>query len=66
MFTKPRDEVIWWDFSMPDLPPLHPWTRSEMRTLATEGLHLPAIDRELQRLARTWLDPDRFRVVIVR
>jgi len=59
VFTQPLDEVIWWDFSMPELPSPHPWTRSEMADLSAEGLHLPDIDRELLRLSKTWLRPVR-------
>ena len=59
VFTMPQDEVIWWDFSMPDLPVQHPWTRAEMETMAGQGLCLPDINRELQRLSKTWLRPIR-------
>jgi hypothetical protein len=44
---------------MPDLPLQHPWTRAEMETMAGQGLCLPDIDRELQRLSKTWLRPIR-------
>lgn len=59
VFTQPLDEVIWWDFSMPELPLPHPWTRSELSDLTAQGLHLPVIDRELLRLSKTWLRPVR-------
>ena len=68
VFVTPRDEVIWWDLSMPDLPSPYPWTRAEIGTLNAQGVHLAAVDHELQRQARTWLRPIRFaqrRLVLV-
>lgn len=67
-FITPRDELVWWDLSMPGLPVPHPWTRAEIDTLKNHGVNLTEIDRELQRLAKTWLRPvrnTRRRLVIV-
>ncbi|MGA8279833.1 MAG: PD-(D/E)XK nuclease family protein, partial [Desulfobacterales bacterium] len=57
VFTGEWEEIIWWDFSMPDLPHGYPWTKTELSVLANSGVHLPSPDDRLNYLAGTWLRP---------
>ena len=57
VFTGDWDEIIWWDFSMPELPHAYPWTKTELSALEKSGVHLPSPDERLNYLAGTWLRP---------
>lgn len=56
-FVDGFDEVVWWDFAMPVLPRLYPWTRSERSVLAAHDVMLQSMDDKLEYEAKTWLRP---------
>ena len=57
VFTNEWEEIIWWDFSMPELPHGYPWTKTELSALESSGVHLQSPDDRLNYLAGTWLRP---------
>jgi len=57
VFTGEWQEIIWWDFSMPDLPHGYPWTKTELSALDRSGVHLQTPDDRLNHIAGTWLRP---------
>ena len=57
VFTGGWEEIIWWDFSMPELPHGYPWTKTELSALENSGVHLQSPDDRLNYLAGTWLLP---------
>ncbi|MEJ2473235.1 MAG: PD-(D/E)XK nuclease family protein [Desulfobacterales bacterium] len=57
VFTGEWEEIIWWDFSMPDLPHGYPWTTTELAALDGNGVHLQTPDDRLNHIAGTWLRP---------
>ena len=57
VFTGEWEEIIWWDFSMPDLPHGYPWTKAELSVLEGHGVHLQTPADRLNYLAGTWLRP---------
>jgi hypothetical protein len=57
VFAGDWEEVIWWDFSMPDLPHDNPWTKTELAALERNSVHLQTPDDRLNHLADTWLRP---------
>ncbi|MGB5618740.1 MAG: PD-(D/E)XK nuclease family protein, partial [Desulfobacterales bacterium] len=57
VFTSEWEEIIWWDFSMPELPHGYPWTKTELSALENSGVHLQYPDDRLNYLAGTWLRP---------
>ena len=57
VFAGEWEEIIWWDFSMPDLPHGYPWTKTELAALDRNGVYLQTLDDRLNHLAGTWLRP---------
>jgi len=56
-FVADCKEIIWLDFSMPDMPGSYPWSRTEISAMRRKGVHLRTIDDELQYVSKTWLRP---------
>ncbi|MFC1812865.1 PD-(D/E)XK nuclease family protein [Thermodesulfobacteriota bacterium] len=56
-FINICDELVWWDFSMPNLTQPYPWTGKEVSVLAENNVQLQSLDTVLQYLAKTWLRP---------
>jgi hypothetical protein len=57
VFTGEWEEIIWWDFSMPELPHGYSWTKTELSALENSGVQLQSPDDRLNYLAGTWLRP---------
>jgi hypothetical protein len=69
VFCGEWDEVIWWDFCMPELPRPYPWTQAELAALERHGVRLQSTSDRLKHLAAAWLRPvmsAKNRIVLLR
>ena len=56
-FISRHDEVMWWDFSAPNLPAAYPWTRVELTKLQEQGVALQPLELLNEHLVKTWSRP---------
>lgn len=56
-FISSHDEVLWWDFSAPNLPSAYPWTRFELAELQKQGVALQPLELLNEHLVNTWCRP---------
>jgi RecB family exonuclease len=56
-FISRHDEVMWWDFSAPNLPAAYPWTRVELTRLQEQGVALQPVELLNEHLVKTWSRP---------
>jgi ATP-dependent helicase/nuclease subunit B len=56
-FYLPVDNVIWWDCQATDRVHRWPWSRTERKALADNGVVLHSEDQQLQWMGKAWLRP---------
>jgi len=56
-FSNPVDKVIWWDCQASDRVQRWPWSRTERKALADNGVILQSEDEQLEWLGKAWLRP---------
>jgi len=56
-FNQAVDTVIWWDLQAQGAGAGYVWPSKEVQQLASQGILLPDLDKELQHQAQSWLKP---------